>query len=367
MRHMRKILLLKVSMLLVPAFLAILLFNVGLVFAYVIHKTTAGEPVDWTYQANPMGENYLVNENCADAGCSEAAAVQKAAATWSNAGAKFAFSYGGTTTTYTATNPETDGVNCISWSSAFDDGDTTLAETTYWYYVPSGNIYECDCVFNDKHTWSTAATTPGGQFDVESVMLHEFGHFLSLDHSEVSAAVMWPTIAAGVQKRTLSADDIAGIIAIYGPQAGGPTLNQALDNARLNFSVGGNGNWFPETATYFYGGSAAQSGTLENNQSSWLQTTVVGPGTLSFYWKVSSEAYYDYLEFYIDGVLQPGHISGNVDWQQKTFSIAKGSHTLKWVYVKDDLYSGGSDCGWVDKVVYTSLGKIAPILPLLMD
>jgi hypothetical protein len=358
---MRKILLLKVSVLLLPAFLAILLFNVGLVFAYVIHKTTAGEPVDWTYQANPMGENYLVNENCADAGCNEAAAVQNAAATWSNAGAKFAFSYGGTTTN---TAPNQDGVNCISWSSAFDEGDTTLAETTYWYYLPSGNIYECDCVFNDKHTWSTAATTPGGQFDLQSVMLHEFGHFLSLDHSAVSAAVMWPTIAAGVQKRTLNADDIAGIIAIYGAQGGGPTLNQALDNARLNFSLGGDVNWFPETATYFYGGSAAQSGAIDHSQSSWLQTTVMGPGTVSFYWKVSSEANYDYLEFYIDGVLQPGHISGNVDWQKKTFFISAGSHTLKWVYKKDVSVSTGSDCGWVDKVI---IGRMAPIMRLLMD
>jgi hypothetical protein len=81
----------------------------------------------------------------------------------------------------------------------------------------------------------------------------------------------------------------------------------------LVFTLGGNGNRFPETATYFYGGSAAQSGAIANSQSAWLQTTVVGPGTLSFYWKVSSEAGYDFLEFYIDGVLQSGRISGSVD------------------------------------------------------
>jgi hypothetical protein len=362
---MDKRLLLKVSISLIPHFLAILLLNVGFVFAYVIDKTNTGDPIDWTYQANPMGENYLVNENCAD--CSEeAAAVQKAAATWSNAGAKFTFPYGGTTTTYTA--PNQDGVNTISWSSTyFSEGDKTLAQTTYWYYYPSGDIYEGDCVFNDRNSWSTAATTPAGQFDVESVMLHEFGHYLSLDHSSVPAAVMWPTIGSGVQKRTLNADDIAGIIAIYGAQGGGPTLNEALDNAKLSFTLGGDVNWFPETATYFYGGSAAQSGAIGNSQSSWLQTTVVGPGTLSFYWKVSSQSGYDFLEFYIDGVRQPGRISGNVDWQKKTFAIAKGSHTLKWVYVKNASVSAGSDCGWVDKVVYTAPAKGAPILPLLLD
>jgi hypothetical protein len=357
-------LLLKVSVSLIPHVLTILLFNVGFVFAYVINKTDTGDPIDWTDKANPMGENYLVNENCAD--CSgEATAIQQAAAIWSNAGAKFAFSYGGTTNN---TAPNQDEVNCISWSSTyFPVGSTTLAQTTYWFEYPSGNIFEADCVINDRKTWSTAAITSGGQFDVESVMLHEFGHFLSLGHSPVPDAVMWESIGSGVQKRTLHADDIAGIIAIYGAKVGGPTLNEALDNAKLSFTLGGDGNWFPETATYFYGGSAAQSGMIGNNQSSWLQTTVVGPGTLSFYWKVSSESDYDYLEFYIDGVRQSGHISGDVDWQKKIFSIGTGSHTLRWVYVKDDYVSGGSDCGWLDKVVYANLAKIAPILPLLLD
>ena len=43
----------------------------------------------------------------------------------------------------------------------------------------------------------------------------------------------------------------------------------------------GGANWFPETANYYYGGSAAQSGAIDGiNQWSQfqLQTTVVGPG-----------------------------------------------------------------------------------------
>ena len=67
------------------------------------------------------------------------------------------------------------------------------------------------------------------------------------------------------------------------------TLNQALDNNTLSFTTSGNANWFPETTSYYYGGSAAQSGAITDSQVSTLQTTVVGPGTLSFYFKVSSE------------------------------------------------------------------------------
>ena len=81
-----------------------------------------------------------------------------------------------------------------------------------------------------------------------------------------------------------------------------------------------------------------------------METTVTGPITLSFYWKVSSESGYDYLRFYIDSVEQAGSISGEVGWTQKTFSIPTGAHVLKWAYTKDVSVTSGSDAGWVDKV-----------------
>ena len=67
------------------------------------------------------------------------------------------------------------------------------------------------------------------------------------------------------------------------------SLKQALDNNYLTFTTGGNASWSGQTAVSFYGGSSAQSGVLGGSQSAWLQTTVVGPGALSFSWKVSSE------------------------------------------------------------------------------
>ncbi len=61
------------------------------------------------------------------------------------------------------------------------------------------------------------------------------------------------------------------------------------------------------------------------------------------------------MEFYIDGVRQD-RISGNVDWQQKSYSISSGSHTVKWRYMKDGSVNSGSDCGWLDKVEFTPSG-----------
>jgi hypothetical protein len=146
------------------------------------------------------------------------------------------------------------------------------------------------------------------------------------------------------------------------------TLNQALDNNSLAFSTGGNACWFVKTTVSYYGSSSAQSGAMGDSQSTWLQTTVVGPGTLSFYWKVSSEPDYDFLEVYVDNMLQPGSISGEVDWRHQTLSIPAGSHIVKWLYNKDVSVSQGSDCGWVDKVTFnpSRKGALAPILELLL-
>ena len=150
---------------------------------------------------------------------------------------------------------------------------------------------------------------------------------------------------------------------VPGPQV--ISLKTSLDNQLLTFATGGNANWFGQTATFYYGGSAARSGAIADDQFSWLQTTVTGAGTLSFYWKVSSEGDYDYLEFYLDGIKQAA-ISGDEDWQQVTYNVPTGTHTLKWQYRKDYSVSSGSDCAWVDKLVIPSRDKMAPALLLLL-
>jgi hypothetical protein len=129
-------------------------------------------------------------------------------------------------------------------------------------------------------------------------------------------------------------------------------LSQALDTS-LNFTTDGDAKWFFQTAKAFFDDDAAQSGGISHNQESWMQTLVSGTGTFSFYWKVSSEAGYDFLEFYIDGVLQD-RISGSEGWQKMTYAItAPGLHTLEWRYIKDNNVSEGDDSGWIDLVEWS--------------
>jgi RHS repeat-associated protein len=146
-------------------------------------------------------------------------------------------------------------------------------------------------------------------------------------------------------------------------------LANAVDSP-LTYTTGGNVWWSNQISTYYYGGDAAQSGSdVNDNEESWMQTTVSvqTSGTVSFWWKVSSESNSDWLEFYVDDVRQD-RISGTVDWQEKRYTIsASGSHTLKWRYVKDGSGSAGSNCGWVDAVLWSTPEVPANVISYVYD
>jgi hypothetical protein len=133
---------------------------------------------------------------------------------------------------------------------------------------------------------------------------------------------------------------------------GNLTITDAIDlSGGFNIEVGIT-PWLAQTTTAHDGHDAARSGTITGGQDCWMQTTITGPGTLCYWWKVSSESGYDFLEFYLDGVLQRGRISGEVNWQQVSINLPDGSHSVKWRYKKDWATSSGQDAGWVDEVSF---------------
>ncbi len=128
-----------------------------------------------------------------------------------------------------------------------------------------------------------------------------------------------------------------------------PTLADAVDNAELVWVTTGDSRWTGQTAVTRDLIDAAQSGALVDNQSSRLQTSVVGPRTVSFAWKVASELNFDFLSVAVDDVVRD-RISGDVDWQQRTVDVPAGAHVVSWTYAKDRSVSVGGDAGWIDQV-----------------
>ncbi|MGL5019506.1 MAG: M6 family metalloprotease domain-containing protein, partial [Luteolibacter sp.] len=146
-------------------------------------------------------------------------------------------------------------------------------------------------------------------------------------------------------------------------------LVAALDAPDLTWVDGGNLPWFSQTTITRDGVDAARSGAIGDDQFSSVETSLTGPGSLTFWWKISSETNYDFLRLYLNNVEQTGslaRISGTVEWVQKTLAIPTGVHVVKWSYTKDVNTVSGSDAAWVDEVVYTpsSAPEIAVEQPL---
>ena len=105
---------------------------------------------------------------------------------------------------------------------------------------------------------------------------------------------------------------------------------------------------------------AGQSGLIGHSQQSHMAVTLnfTEPGTVQFWYRVSSEGNFDYLRFAIDNV-QQAQWSGNIAWAQSVvYNVPAGQHTLRWSYTKDGSVNSFSDTVWVDDIVTT--GAVLP-------
>jgi len=135
-------------------------------------------------------------------------------------------------------------------------------------------------------------------------------------------------------------------------------LGEALDDPGRNWLTLGNAEWTAQTSVTSDGVDAGVSGAIGDLQRSRLQTTVTGPGVITFYWKVSSEQFFDFLDFYIDGSLQ-NFIAGETPWAPQTYEVGAGIHLLEWIYDKDLFLASGADAGYLDRFLFET-GSIAP-------
>lgn len=126
-------------------------------------------------------------------------------------------------------------------------------------------------------------------------------------------------------------------------------LAEAVDATNLTWSAGGDASFFYQTLTTHDNVDAAQSPPLATNQQAWVETTVNGPGPLSFWWKASA-SFADF-RFLLNGVQQRS-IAGSADWSQFTLNVPAGPNTLRWAFVKTAVALAPNDAAWLDQVVF---------------
>ena len=112
-----------------------------------------------------------------------------------------------------------------------------------------------------------------------------------------------------------------------------------------------NNPWRRVTEDPYEGEYCMRSGAISSNGTTTLilRHEAGSNDSISFYYKVSSEANYDKLHFYIDNQ-EKGNWSGNVGWTKAAYPVNAGVHNYKWTYTKDVSVNTGSDCGWIDYI-----------------
>ena len=109
--------------------------------------------------------------------------------------------------------------------------------------------------------------------------------------------------------------------------------------------------WIIESSQHYDGNFCAKSSPIDHDQISQLTLNFYSTdeGEISFFRRVSSEANYDFLVFYIDEVEQD-RWSGDYGWRGFSYPTTAGWHNYKWVYIKDHSVNGGSDAAWIDYI-----------------
>lgn len=167
-------------------------------------------------------------------------------------------------TTSEAFSPASENLICfICTGTNFSSDASTLAVTLYTFATASGQadghggttqfagqLIKADILFNPVPSPPTPNKVPtsfttdptsavlnssANVVDLQTIALHEIGHFFGLSHSAVTNAVMFPFVAT-IPRDTLSADDVAIISTLY---PGTQTVAVGAIQGTVRFPAGG--------------------------------------------------------------------------------------------------------------------------------
>ncbi|MFA6033386.1 MAG: matrixin family metalloprotease [Myxococcota bacterium] len=203
------------------------LLAIGLVSAqanaYQTLKESTGTTGETYWYTADLPVRYFIYEAGTPdvSGDGEFTSIQNAFNTWTKpACTGLRFVYGGKTADRVAWG---DGINTLEWVEVADEWPAEAGSKAIAITLPelmaNGRFYEADISFNGvDYSWSTSGSW--GKMDVETIAVHEIGHFLGLadlydDTSCYSTRVIMCGYNNGETKRALKTDDSNGVCYLY--------------------------------------------------------------------------------------------------------------------------------------------------------
>lgn len=206
------------------AALAVIIGPVSSAGAFDVLQTSEGQEYRWKTAEIPF---YVNADGFKDFGLSGdelerklESIAQSSVGAWAAINAGYEFKFMGFTDVKSAGNDDMNVIfwvqDSASWNTMFPTQPNALAMTRLWA-TTSGRIDGFDMAFNDAAYTFTFSEDPAlSSYDVQNTLVHELGHVLGLDHSDVPEATMYHTSIKGeISKRDLDLDDINGIRYLY--------------------------------------------------------------------------------------------------------------------------------------------------------
>ncbi len=194
--------------------------SAGVVAAFALWRQWSANDIPVEVQYNPDWDPLFLSGR---------SAMQWSIGQWNSVqGSSFRFVEGPDTDAYASSNlcnlQIADGINTVRFSYLLPLGtlgSTCAVVSGFQSGVP--RVTEFDIQLDATADWEDGPQTPEWAYDLRSTMLHELGHALGLDHTDSAGGVMLPSIGLGEQFRTITSDDRAGVLAMYGGASVTPT------------------------------------------------------------------------------------------------------------------------------------------------
>jgi hypothetical protein len=181
--------------------------------------------------------------------------------------------------------------------------------------------------------------------------------------------ITWSTVRGGarvpVSARVAEVDDYEFVAGESNTYRVTPLLVEDFEGV---LDVAATGTWVRSQTTPYAGAWCYSSDPAlgDSGTSDAAVTIPTGAATVEFFYRVSSEASFDFFRFLVDGV-EVMAASGEVPWTHVpvTAHDISAATTVTFRYQKDVSFADGDDAAYVDELVFTLAAQTASITPVL--
>ncbi len=134
------------------------------------------------------------------------------------------------------------------------------------------------------------------------------------------------------------------------------TIDGALNSPNLDWTISYFDEWPIQSQVTHDGFLALQSGPLSGYNAQAIETTVEGPCTVGFWWKLSSPNQTSTYSFTVPWIEQV-RLRGNAGWEYHNVYIPPGAFTLKWQVNNSGAPTSDKVTAYLDELTYIPGGR----------